>query len=367
MQLQMAKLTSLLEKKQTDGAAMMEDDGEVTYDDEDENDIMVKAVTIFGDKESIFSPGRWDQAMLPAQCNLLRQYVRDHVRITQRRGELCSLIDSIETRNPNLRVIRASIPGQGLEKDLGSQGRRDMDRRWHYRPSTAANARRTWWTSTKISSRRSKRSGRKMQPAEKGTGMTRADADMDAEMDTTDTGAETDGGEEATVVSGRPLTTYKKRKAGDHQAAAQIIDRSYATNSQYEFSKTARKLDEFTKTLDSQTANDPIEAAMHFIAEHLIRKNKPNTLRNYANHIATIWRITGKRFLQEDYRWLLMTRGLDKMIAEDTNIASYSTRYPRHQRNTKRTDRQQSQSLSSAGLRPADSATWRDSAQRTYH
>eukprot|EP00757_Euglenozoa_sp_SAG-D1_P015698 gene15698-22283_t len=74
MQLQMAKLTSLLENKQTDGAAMAEDDGEVSYDVHDEeqlNDVMVKAVTVFGEKETIFTPRKWDQAMLPAQCNLL--------------------------------------------------------------------------------------------------------------------------------------------------------------------------------------------------------------------------------------------------------------------------------------------------------
>eukprot|EP00757_Euglenozoa_sp_SAG-D1_P011873 gene11873-20189_t len=43
--------------------------------------------------------------MIPVQCNLLRQYVRDNVRITQRRGELYSLIDSIEARDP-IQVIR---------------------------------------------------------------------------------------------------------------------------------------------------------------------------------------------------------------------------------------------------------------------
>eukprot|EP00757_Euglenozoa_sp_SAG-D1_P008555 gene8555-2886_t len=50
----------------------------------------------------------------------------------------------------------------------------------------AVNARKTWWTSTKISSRRNKNS----QHEEKETEMARADAVLDAK---TDTSAETDG------------------------------------------------------------------------------------------------------------------------------------------------------------------------------
>eukprot|EP00757_Euglenozoa_sp_SAG-D1_P021340 gene21340-8115_t len=52
--------------------------------------------------------------MIPAQRNLPRQYVRAHVR-TQLRGELYSMIDSIEARNLNLQVIREL---SSLDKDL---------------------------------------------------------------------------------------------------------------------------------------------------------------------------------------------------------------------------------------------------------
>eukprot|EP00757_Euglenozoa_sp_SAG-D1_P017190 gene17190-22965_t len=55
MQLSIAKLTSLMEKKHNGGAAMVEDDGEVSFDYDDEaHAMMVNKDTIFGNKETIF-------------------------------------------------------------------------------------------------------------------------------------------------------------------------------------------------------------------------------------------------------------------------------------------------------------------------